>query len=154
MSERQPSSRHSSPTTSTGWALWRASLAWQRRLRAILEPLGLTHGQFVVLAVTWWLTAHRGGPPTQRQVADHAGTDAMTTSQIVRRLHHAGHLHRQHDPEDGRARRLSLSPQGRDLLAAALPAVESVDAAFFAPLGEHEEHWRDLLVALFAAPEL
>jgi hypothetical protein len=32
--------------------LWRATLAWQREMRTALAPHGLTHVQFVLLAVT------------------------------------------------------------------------------------------------------
>ena len=128
--------------------MWRATLSWQREIRAALEPLGLTHGQFVVLAATWWLNDHGEGPPTQRQVADFAGTDPMTTSQIVQRLRAAGFLDRHHDPADKRAWRLALTPAGSQQLAFALPAVEAVDASFFKPLGDQGSHWRRLLLRL------
>ena len=65
--------------------LWRVTLAWQRRVASALKPLDLTHPQFVLLTVTDWLTGQEG-PPTQRRIADHAGTDPMTTSQVLRTL--------------------------------------------------------------------
>src|SRR6266566_2274389 len=60
---------------SPGFLLWHATLRWQRQITAVLKPLGLTHVQFVLLAGSWWLG--RGGqPPSQRELADHSGTDA------------------------------------------------------------------------------
>src|SRR3546814_15453085 len=38
------------PENSPGFLLWQVTNQWQRRLRATLEPLGLTHVQFVLLA--------------------------------------------------------------------------------------------------------
>jgi DNA-binding MarR family transcriptional regulator len=120
---------------SPGFLLWRATLAWQRRMRAALAPHGLTHVQFVLLASTWWL-ADQGQAPTQQGLAAHAGTDPMMTSQVLRRLEDRGLVTRQPDPEDARARRLGLSDAGRRLLAGALADVERADLDFFAPLAD------------------
>jgi DNA-binding MarR family transcriptional regulator len=118
---------------SPGLALWRATLAWQRRVRAALEPLGLTHVQFVLLTVTWWLEEH-DGPPTQSILAARAGTDPMMTSQVARRLESDGLLRREPDAADARVRRLGLTDEGRARLKSALPAVEAVDAEVFGRL--------------------
>jgi DNA-binding MarR family transcriptional regulator len=123
-------SRFSSAMESPGFLLWHASLRWQRLMRRTLQPLGLTHVQFVLLASTWWLG--RGGePPTQRELADHAGTDAMMTSQVCRALQERGLLTRNPDPRDSRAVRLELTPAGRALAPEAVEAVEAADEAFF-----------------------
>lgn len=124
-------SRHGSAWDSPGFLLWRATLAWQREIRAALAPHDVTHVQFVLLASVWWL-GETEGAPTQRRVADHAGTDPMMTSQVVRALESRGLLRRDPDPDDARARRLVLSTRGRDVVRAALPDVEAVDARFFA----------------------
>ena len=119
------------PDDSPGFLLWRVSLGWQRRMAAVLKPLGLTHPQFVLLASAGWL-AGQGGPATQRGLADHAGTDPMTTSQVLRTLEAKGLLERLDDPADARAKRVSLTAAGRELLTVAVPAVEETDAEFFA----------------------
>ncbi len=110
--------------------LWRATLAWQREMRAALAAHGLTHVQFVLLASLWWLSEH-GDPPTQRALADQAGTDAMMTSQVVRKLESQGLITREPHPDDSRARLLALTPQGRHKLKGALADVEAADARFF-----------------------
>jgi DNA-binding MarR family transcriptional regulator len=118
------------PGESPGFLLWHATMRWQRLMTATLAPYALTHVQFVLLASTWWLTDH-GGPPRQRDVADHAGTDPMMTSQVVRALEAKGLLTRAPDPDDARARRLEPTRRGRTLAVQAIEAVESADRAYF-----------------------
>jgi DNA-binding MarR family transcriptional regulator len=105
-------------------------------VRAALAPHDLTHVQFVLLASLWWLTDHGDEPPTQRELADQAGTDPMMTSQVVRKLEARGLVTRSADARDSRARRLALAAAGRRVLAGALADVEAADAAVFAALGE------------------
>jgi hypothetical protein len=40
------------PAASPGFLLWHLTLAWQRAVTAVLEPLDLTHVQFVLLATS------------------------------------------------------------------------------------------------------
>jgi DNA-binding MarR family transcriptional regulator len=125
------------PADSPGYLLWRVTLAWQRRVAAALKPLALTHPQFVLLTVTDWLTAQEG-PPTQRRIADHAGTDPMTTSQVLRTLESKGLVERIPDRSDARAKRVRTTDEGQRLVAEAVPAVEHTDAAFFAVVSRPE----------------
>jgi DNA-binding MarR family transcriptional regulator len=118
------------PAASPGFLLWHLTLAWQRAVAAALEPLDLTHVQFVLLACAWWLGT-RGQVPNQLQLARQAGTDVKMTSQVVRRLEAKGLLHRQVDPGDSRARRLRLTDEGERLARRAITAVEEADARFF-----------------------
>jgi DNA-binding MarR family transcriptional regulator len=118
------------PAASPGFLLWHLTLAWQRAVTAVLEPLSLTHVQFVLLASAWWLDSH-GQVPNQLGLARHAGTDVKMTSQVVRRLEAKGLLEREVDPADTRARRLRLTAEGRRLARRAVPAVEEADARFF-----------------------
>jgi DNA-binding MarR family transcriptional regulator len=118
------------PAASPGFLLWHLTLAWQRAVTAVLEPLGLTHVQFVLLACAWWLGTH-GQVPNQLQLARQAGTDVKMTSQVLRRLEAKGLLDRQVDPDDTRARRLRLTAAGDRLARRAIAAVEEADARFF-----------------------
>ncbi|RZS89567.1 MarR family transcriptional regulator [Motilibacter rhizosphaerae] len=116
---------------SPGFLLWRATLRWQRTMAATLQPLGLTHVQFVLLASSWWLGEH-GGPPHQRALAAHASTDVMMTSSVVRALEARGLVRRTPDPQDSRAKRVTVTEEGAALARQAMQAVEAADAAFFA----------------------
>lgn len=125
-------SRFGGPKESPGFLLWKVSNAWQRRQRAALQPLGLTHSQFVILATVTWFGA--GETLTQARIAEISGIDPMTTSQVVRTLEVAALLERRDHPRDPRAKAIAVTPAGREKARKALPIVEAVDAAFFAPL--------------------
>jgi DNA-binding MarR family transcriptional regulator len=119
---------------STGLMLWRVTNAWQAAQRAALKTFGITHVQFVLLASLAWLGTEE--PPTQQQLASHAHTDPMMTSQVLRTLEAAGLVERVRHPTDGRARLLHATPAGIAVAGRAVVAVEGVDAQFFAPLGD------------------
>jgi DNA-binding MarR family transcriptional regulator len=123
------------PGDSPGFLLWRVTLRWQRLMTAALRPLGLTHVQFVMLASAWWLTDVRGESASQRRLAEHAGTDAMMTSQVVRALEVKQLLARAADPADARARLVTVTPAGAALARRAITVVEQADAEFFAQAG-------------------
>lgn len=111
---------------------------WQRRIVAALKPLDLTHVQFVLLASVWWLSRNGEDAPTQREVADHAGTDPMMTSQVLRVLERRGLLSRNRDPRDRRAWRIAATASGARLAERAIEVVEAADRAFFAKAEPNE----------------
>ena len=134
--------RPNGPQDSPGFLLWRCTLRWQRAITATLRPLELTHVQFVLLASTWWLAEQSAGPsplPSQRQLAEHVGTDVMMTSQVVRVLERRGLLERTADDAgDGRIKRLAVTSTGRALAVRAIEVVEAADAAFFDRVLDHD----------------
>ena len=103
-----------------------------------LRPLGLTHVQFVLLASAWWLTQVADEKPTQRRLAEHAATDPMMTSQVLRILEGRGLVTREVDPDDSRALRLAVTEPGTRLALEAIRVVEVTDAEFFAAAGERK----------------
>lgn len=123
-------SRFTTPEESPGFLLWQVSNAWQRRQRAALQPLNLTHAQYVLLANLAWMTRH-GEPVSQAQLAAQAMADPMMTSQVVRTLEQKGFITRQIATHDSRARELAVTPEGHAMAAHATAVVEAVDAAFF-----------------------
>lgn len=129
---RALTSVHASAEDSTGLLLWAVTNRWQAVQRATLKPFELTHVQFVLLACLTWLAGE--GPVTQRQLADHAATDAMMTSQVIRGLERRGLVQRAGHPSDGRARAVVVTDAGARLANRANAAVEATDLAFFAPL--------------------
>jgi MarR family transcriptional regulator, organic hydroperoxide resistance regulator len=114
---------------SPGLALWRVTNAWQRQIRAALAPHDLTHVQFVLLASLTWMD--RTHPVTQRDLAAHAGTDVMMTSQVLRALESKQLIIRAPHPTDGRAFLLAPTPAGIELANRANHDVEAADARFF-----------------------
>ncbi|MEO6713071.1 MAG: MarR family winged helix-turn-helix transcriptional regulator [Mycobacteriales bacterium] len=122
-------------------------------MTATLRPLGLTHVQFVLLASVWWLAgqARRSGErPSQRQVADHAGTDVMMTSQVLRALEALDLVSRTADTSDARIKRLDVTPRGAALARRSVSRVEKADRDFFAAVDS--ETLLATLRSLAAAP--
>lgn len=118
---------------STGLLLWQVTNSWQAAQRAALKPLGLTHVQFVLLAALTWLGDE--AEVSQQNLADHARTDPMMTSQVLRALEGQELVSRTPDPADRRAKLLSVTATGRELVNRAIVLVEACDAGFFAALG-------------------
>ena len=125
--------RHGSAAASPGLLLWQVSNRWQAAQRAALKPLGLTHVQFVLLASLTYLADR--GPVSQKQLADHAVTDPMMTSQVLRVLEEREYIVRGIDPADARARALAVTAEGAALANRANRVVEDCDEKFFAQLG-------------------
>ena len=126
------SAEEAGPMLSPGFWLHHAALAWRAQMDARLRPLGLTPTQFLVLATTGWLE-HVGGPPTQQQVADNAGTDRQMTSRVVRVLQDEGLITRHLHESNARSLRLSLTQEGRTRARQAIDVAQSLDEQLFGP---------------------
>lgn len=94
----------------------RAARALARRFDEALRPLGLTNGQFSLL-----MSLNRPEPAGMGGVASLLAMDRTTLTAALKPLERRGLLTIAPDPKDGRARVLSLTPDGRALLAQALP---------------------------------
>jgi DNA-binding MarR family transcriptional regulator len=148
--DRRLATGFASPEESTGLLLWQVTNRWQAAQRAALKPFGLTHVQFVLLASLVWLGID--GPVTQRRLADHARTDPMMTSQVVRTLERRDLLVRTAHTSDGRAWSLSATDAGTALVNRAVGAVESCDDVFFSSLGPERDAFTGALASLAGPP--
>jgi DNA-binding MarR family transcriptional regulator len=140
-------SRFEEADQSAGLLLWQVTNRWQAAQRAVLKPYGLTHVQFVLLAsLAWFSDGEPDSPPiTQKVLADHAATDPMMTSQVVRTLEAKGWVVRERHPDDGRAFSLRITAGGVALVQRANAAVEQCDDDFFAVLGRRSADLRGAL---------
>jgi DNA-binding MarR family transcriptional regulator len=134
---------HSDPSESLGFLLWRISNTWQREQRAALQPLGLTHTQFVILAVGTWFGDEE--PLTQMKLSQLTGSDPMTISQVIQTLLKNDLCERVAHPTDSRAKIISVTMKGRKLASEAITIVEEVDRKFFESLRENQS----TLISLF-----
>lgn len=132
------------PSDSPGFLLWQVTNIWQRKQRMALKEVDLTHVQFVLLATLTWLS-QEGQDVTQVVLARLAKTDPMMTSQVLRTLVAKGLITRQQDPTDTRAKVLTVTPAGQQVIERAIHIVEQVDQDFFADLGSDSP----VLVAFF-----
>lgn len=100
------------------FALYAASLAMTKVYKPLLEPLGLTYPQYLVMLVLWETDG-----PTVSQLGDRLALDSGTLTPMLKRLEVLGFVQRQRDTADERRVLLHLTPQGRALRsrAAAVP---------------------------------
>src|SRR5918997_5839097 len=83
--------------------------------RPLLEPMGLTHPQYLVMLALWQHEAL-----SLRRLGELVSLDPTTLSPLVKRLEAVGYLVRQRDPDDERNLNLSLTTEGRNLRRRAL----------------------------------
>lgn len=119
------------PDQSPGFLLWQLTNQWQRQQRQALVKIGLTHGQFVVLANVLWLSSLPDNIVTQQQVGDHANIDKMSMSDLVTTLIQKKLLNRSPHKKDKRAYSLTLTTKGHTQVVKAIPLVENIDKTFF-----------------------
>ena len=123
------------PTGPTpGFLVWRLSMKWRAAVDRAVAPLGLTHAQYSVLASLRGLQ-QAGRRPSQRELADYTGLDAIYVSKLARALEAGGLVDRASDPADTRAVRLSLSRKGIDVIDRAVIVVRDLLEHLTAPLG-------------------
>ncbi|HXX01542.1 MAG TPA: MarR family winged helix-turn-helix transcriptional regulator [Candidatus Acidoferrales bacterium] len=111
----------------------RAARALARRFDNALRPLGLTNGQFSLM-----MSLNRPEAPAIGAVASLLAMDRTTLTAALKPLQRRGLIKVTTDYDDHRARLLKLTPQGRKLLARAVPVWRSTHAAVEARLGEGE----------------
>jgi DNA-binding MarR family transcriptional regulator len=99
-----------------GLHLQRAARVVARRYDEALRPLNLTNGQFELLVLLG--RTHAGRIAV---VAERLGRDRTTITAILKPLTQRGLVAVTVNPDDSRGRTLTLTPAGKDLLAAAVP---------------------------------
>ncbi|RBY89646.1 MarR family winged helix-turn-helix transcriptional regulator [Blastococcus sp. TF02A-30] len=82
--------------------------------RPVLEPLGLTHPQYLVMLAVW-----QHGSLSVKELSRLLQLDPGTLSPLLKRLEAAGLLRRERDPRDQRNLALALTEKGAALRAEA-----------------------------------
>jgi DNA-binding MarR family transcriptional regulator len=114
-----------------GYTMMKAAQVWRSEVGIALRSSDLTVPQFFVLMALYRPARHGWEAPRQSEVGLRLGTDANTTSQIVRALESRGLLTRQPHPHDRRARAISLTDSGFDLARDASAIVRGINDLFF-----------------------
>jgi len=123
-----------SPNDSPGYLLEQLTLLWQRKQKKVLDPLNLTHTQFVLLAALGWLSK-KNNVVTQVDIAHQSKTDRMMVSKVLRILEKKKFISRQEHQTDTRAKVIKLTNEGANILQKALTVVENTDIELFSVLG-------------------
>jgi DNA-binding MarR family transcriptional regulator len=113
------------------FALYAASLAMTKLYKPLLEPLGLTYPQYLVMLVLW-----QGDGITVSQIGERLALDSGTLTPLLKRLEASGLVQRLRDTTDERRVLLQLTPAGRALKARALSVPQTIAAASGCELGE------------------
>lgn len=120
------------PGGGLGFALAAAAQAWRVALGNELVDVAVTPPQFLVLAALLHIHGRGYEPPTQRELAERTGTDANTTSQILRGIERRGLIRREAHARDSRAYALSLTPEGLELARTCTMRARALNDRFFA----------------------
>jgi DNA-binding MarR family transcriptional regulator len=94
----------------------RAARALARCFDEELRPYGLTNGQFSLL-----MSLNHPEPPGMAAVSFLLGLDRTTLTAALKPLERRGLVKVATDSSDRRGRRLSLTPEGRSVLASTVP---------------------------------
>lgn len=121
-----------SPTP--GFLVWRLSMKWKAAVDRAVADLGLTHAQYSLLASLFGME-RAGRTPSQRELADQTGLEAVYVSKLARALEQSGLIIRTGDPTDTRAVRLTLTDNGREIVRRAVRIVRDLLEHLTEPLG-------------------
>lgn len=94
------------------FAVYSASHAFTRAYRLLLEPLGLTYPQYLVMLALW----DRDGMRV-KEIGAQLFLDSGTLTPLLKRLEAGGLLRRVRDPADERQVSIMLTQDGRELEA-------------------------------------
>ncbi|RYH09390.1 MAG: MarR family transcriptional regulator [Alphaproteobacteria bacterium] len=92
------------------YAIYSAGMAIQRLYKPLLDQLGLTYSQYLVLNVLW-----RDDEQTVGKIGEKLALESSTLTPLLKRLEAAGLLRRTRNPDNERQVVIALTEQGRAL---------------------------------------
>ncbi len=130
---------HSAPTTAAMqqldnqlcFAMYSASLAMTRLYKPLLDKLGLTYPQYIVLLALW----ERDGVMVS-ELGERVSLDSGTLTPLLKRLEASGFVVRVRDVADERRVHITLTAAGRRLKARAAHVPACLMAATQCPVPE------------------
>ncbi|MET0172984.1 MAG: MarR family transcriptional regulator [Agrobacterium vaccinii] len=128
------------------YAIYTAGIAIQRAYKPLLDELGLTYPQYLVLNVLW-----AKDEQTVVSLADRLALESSTLTPLLKRLEAAGHLRRTRNANNERQVLVALTDQGRALqhkagcLSDTLLAASTQTPRELAALNGNVRHLRDAI---------
>lgn len=130
---------------SPGFLLWQTSMIWQRLIKNALDIHDISHSQFVIMASLMWFEMHNMDT-TQVTIINWIKLDKMTVSKSLKKLVELGLVKRVEHEIDTRAKSVSLTRTGKELITKLIPLVEKIDAEFFAKVdNENQQTFMQIL---------
>lgn len=112
------------------FAVYSTGHAFNRVYKPILDRLGITYPQYLVMVALW----ERDGQ-TVGQIGESLFLESSTLTPLLKRLEAAGHVRRERDTRDERQVHIHLTEKGRALQADA----KDVPSCIFAATGKSIE---------------
>lgn len=116
------------------FALYSTSLAMTKLYKPLLDRLGLTYPQYLVMLVLWEQDALTVG-----ELGERLFLDSGTLTPLLKRMEAAGWVTRERAREDERRVVVALTPQGRKLRRSAVSVPQEVSCATQCTLDEVTE---------------
>ena len=113
------------------FAIYSASLAMTKVYKPLLEPLGLTYPQYLVMLVLWETDGL-----SVSQLGERLALDSGTLTPLLKRLEASGLVQRLRDAADERRVLLQLTADGRALKQRAVQVPQAIAAASGCSLDE------------------
>jgi len=140
------------PQDSPGFLLWQTTMTWQRLIKKELDPFGISHAQFVIMALLLWFKAHHYDT-TQTLIVQWSKLDKMTVSKALKKLVEEKFVERFKHKIDTRSKSVFLTEKGKDLIHQLVPRVEHIDETFFGKLGQNQPTLIQILKNLIKGPQ-
>ena len=122
------------------FAVYSTAHAFNRVYKPLLDRLGLTYPQYLVMLVLW----ERDGVPV-KDIGERLFLDSGTLTPLLKRLEAAELVKRTRSTEDERQVLIALTPQGQALREKARAVPQSILAASACSLGELSAMKNDLV---------
>lgn len=128
------------------FSLYAASMAVTRAYKPMLDQLGITYTQYLVLHALWESDGRTVGA-----IAERLALESSTVTPLVKRLEAAGFVTRTRNPQDERQVQVRLTERGRSMredcgcLAEALVARSGLDPEWLRGLNAQVQALRDRL---------
>ena len=94
------------------FSLYATTIAINRTYKPLLDGLGVTYPQYLVMSALW-----ENDGQTISAIGERLALEPSTITPLVKRLEQAGFIARQRNPADERQVVVSLTPQGKALRA-------------------------------------
>nr|WP_145734340.1 MarR family transcriptional regulator [Nitrospirillum amazonense] len=103
------------------FSIYSAAHLFNRTYKPLLDRLGLTYPQYLVMLVLW-----SGDGLTVKAIGEQLDLDSGTLTPLLKRLEAAGLVSRQRDPQNERLVRVTLTEAGRALQENLGPVQEAI----------------------------
>lgn len=135
------------------FSLYSASIAITRAYKPLLDELGITYPQYLVLQVLW-----ERGEDTIGGIAERLALESSTVTPLVKRLEQSNLVERRRNPADERQVFVTLTPDGVEMQAKSACLGETLFKAAGLPvekliaLNKDVQGFRDSVAAFTSNP--